>query len=238
MNLLLIDAGNTRIKWMLINDADVRQHGHLRHAQVTELAAHTGAVSHIILSNVAGAALGAAITQQYPHSIQHIVTASTQRCGVNSHYHPATQLGSDRWAALIGAHHLGAHNSIIVSAGTAVTVDALSAGEFLGGIIMPSTRLMHHALHHHTAQLPAAAGHVADFPTNTADALATGCLLALTGAISIMQTRLQQQTMQPADIWLHGGDAATLSPLLSPTAHLVDNLVLTGLAVIARERYP
>lgn len=236
---LLIDAGNTRIKWMLIDDANMRQqHGHLAHAQVAELAAHTGAVSHIVISNVAGAALGTAITQQYPRSIQHTVIATTQQCGIHSHYQPATQLGSDRWAALIGAHHLGAHNSIIVSAGTAVTVDALSSGEFLGGIIMPSTRLMHHALSHHTAQLPLSTGHVADFPTNTADALATGCLLALTSAITAMQTRLQQQTNKTVDIWLHGGDAAALSPLLSPAAHLVDNLVLTGLEVIAREIYP
>ena len=238
MNLLLIDAGNTRIKWTLISDPDTRLHGHLTHTQVAELAARTGAVSHLIISNVAGAALGAAITQQYPHSIQHTLTATTQQCGIRNHYQPATQLGSDRWAALIGAHHLGARHSLIVSAGTAVTVDALSLGEFLGGIIMPSARLMHYALNQHTAQLPVSAGQLINFPTNTANALTTGCLLALTSAIAAMQTRLQSQIEMPVDIWLHGGDATMLSVLLSPTPLLMDNLVLTGLEVIAREIYP
>jgi type III pantothenate kinase len=237
MNLLLIDAGNTRIKWLHISANGERQNGNLNHQQIDQLAAHTGNVSHLVISNVAGPAIGAHITQQYPHCMQHALTATTHQCGVHSHYQPATQLGSDRWAALIGAHHLGAQHSIIVSAGTAVTVDALSHGEFLGGIIMPGTRLMYQALTRNTAQLTPPNGHVSTFPTNTADAITTGCMLALTSAITAMQEKLQQHAATPTDIWLHGGDAASLIPLLPQTPHLVDNLVLTGLEVIAREEY-
>ncbi|BBP02214.1 type III pantothenate kinase [Sulfuriferula nivalis] len=237
MNLLLIDAGNTRIKWRRIGADGERRNGYLSHAQVDQLAELTGIISHIIISNVAGAALGARINQQYPSCAQYILTASTQQCGVHSHYQPATQLGSDRWAALIGAHHLGANNSIIVSAGTAITVDALSHGEFLGGIIMPGTQLMHSTLSQNTAQLPRADGYISEFPSNTADAITTGCMLALTSAITAMQERLTTRNTMPTDIWLHGGDATTFSPLLPHTPHLVDNLVLTGLEVIAHEVY-
>jgi type III pantothenate kinase len=237
MNLLLIDAGNTRIKWLRIGADGERRNGYLSHTQVDQLAELTGIISHIIISNVAGAALGARITQPFPSCTQYTLTASTQQCGVHSHYQPATQLGSDRWAALIGAHHLGARNSIIVSAGTAITVDALSHGEFLGGIIMPGTQLMYSTLSQNTAQLPRAEGHISEFPSNTADAITTGCMLALTSAIKAMQERLQVISAKPADIWLHGGDATSLSPLLPHTPHLVDNLVLTGLEVIAHEVY-
>ncbi len=235
MNLLLIDAGNTRIKWMRVGADGDRRGGYLSHQQAEHLAEHTGSISHLIISNVAGAALGARITQQYQHCTQHTLIAAAQQCGVRSHYQPATQLGSDRWAALIGAHHLGAANSIIVSAGTAITVDALNHGEFLGGIIMPGTQLMYQALTQHTAQLAQPTGHIRDFPSNTADAMTTGCMLALTSAIATMQERLSQHNATPADIWLHGGDAASFRPLLPHTPHLVDNLVLTGLEVIAHE---
>jgi type III pantothenate kinase len=237
MNLLLIDAGNTRIKWLRIDTNSERRNGYLSHTQVDQLAELTGSISHIIISNVAGAALGARITQQYPSCAQYALTSRTQQCGVYNHYQPATQLGSDRWAALIGAHHLGAENSIIVSAGTAITVDALNHGEFLGGIIMPGIQLMHKALTQNTAQLPQAEGYINEFPSNTADAITTGCMLALTSAIAAMQERLTTRNTIPADIWLHGGDANTLSPLLPHTPHLVDNLVLTGLEVIAHEVY-
>lgn len=237
MNLLLIDAGNTRIKWLHISANGERLSGHLSHQQVDQLATHTGHVSHLVISNVAGAALGNRITQQYPSCKPYNLNANAQLCGVHNHYQPATQLGSDRWAALIGAHHLGALHSIIVSAGTAVTVDALSHGKFLGGIIMPGMRLMYQALTQNTAQLTPPDGHISAFPTNTADAITTGCMLALTSAITTMQAKLKQHDTIPTDIWLHGGDAASFIPLLPQTPHLVDNLVLTGLEVIAHEEY-
>ncbi|WP_255377116.1 type III pantothenate kinase [Sulfuriferula sp. AH1] len=137
MKLLAIDAGNTRIKWGLHDGRQWLQRGHLAHNEIARLS--TLAVpDRIIVSNVAGAAVAAAIAQAFPAGLMHTIRSTTRQCGVSNHYKHPAQLGSDRWAALIGAHQLGARTALVVTAGTALTVDALHAGEFLGGLIAPA----------------------------------------------------------------------------------------------------
>lgn len=235
MNLLAIDAGNTRIKWGLHDGRQWLQRGHLARDEIGLLPALAPAADRIIVSNVAGKAVATAIAQAFPASIVHIIHATRQQCGVSNHYDHAEQLGSDRWAALIAAHRLGACTALVVTAGTALTVDALHAGEFLGGLIAPGYQLMRTALAQNTAQLNIDAGQFNAFPTNTADAIASGCQLALSGAIQQMAAILQQRTQQPVHIWLNGGDAEMLLPHLSLPVHLEENLVLTGLHIIAQE---
>lgn len=235
MNLLAIDAGNTRIKWGLHDGQQWLQRGYIAHDEISLLPTRAMPADHIIVSNVAGAALGLAIAQAFPASIIHTVYATASQCGVSSHYAQPSQLGSDRWAALIAVHQLGASAALVVTAGTALTVDALHAGEFLGGIIAPGYQLMRSALSQNTAQLHIEPGTFSNFPGNTADAITSGCQLALIGAIEHMATTLQQRTKQPVQIWLNGGDAEILAPHLSLPARLEDNLVLTGLHIIAQE---
>ncbi|NOT16999.1 MAG: type III pantothenate kinase [Sulfuriferula sp.] len=237
MSLLLIDAGNTRIKWQHTDDQNQCRLGNLSHADSPQIAQHTGTVTRVVVSNVAGDTVANTIASAYSGSHIVTLTASTERCGVRNHYTRPQQLGSDRWAALIGAHALGARNSIIVSAGTAITIDTLTLGDFLGGMILPSLRLMQAALTHNTAQLTLDSGQLQPFPTNTADAIHTGALVAISSAVNTAAQQLMVQNNLAVDIWLHGGDAALLQPLLSYPVHLVDNLVLTGLAVIAHEVY-
>ena len=234
MKLLAIDAGNTRIKWGLHDGRQWLRRGHLAHEEIASLPT-IAAADRIIVSNVAGAAVAAAIAQAFPASLMHTIRSTARQCGVSNHYEHPAQLGSDRWAALIGAHQLGARTALVVTAGTALTVDALHAGEFLGGLIAPGYRLMRTALVQNTAQLDADKGEFRAFPTNTADAISTGCQLALTGAIQQMAATLQQRAQQPVQIWLNGGDAEMLLPHLSLPTRLEDNLVLTGLHIIAQE---
>ena len=233
MNLLAIDAGNTRIKWGLHDGQQWQQRGYLAHDEIGLLPTHVASADHIIVSNVAGAAVGLAIAASFPAAIT--IHATTRQCGVSNHYEQPSQLGSDRWAALIAAHQLGAGTALIVGAGTALTVDALHAGEFLGGIIAPGYQLMRSALTQNTAQLNVDTGAFTRFPDNTADAITSGCQLALIGAIEHMAATLQQRTQQPVQIWLNGGDADLLAPHLSLPVRLEDNLVLTGLHIIAQE---
>ncbi|MDR3391562.1 MAG: type III pantothenate kinase [Sulfuriferula sp.] len=236
MNLLAIDAGNTRIKWGLHDGQQWLQRGHIAHDEIARLPALVATpADHIIISNVAGPAIATAIAQAFRDRTMHTVRATERQLGVSNHYDNAAQLGSDRWAALIAAHQLGARTAIIVTAGTALTADALHDGQFLGGIIAPGYQLMQTALAGNTAQLAIAPGMFNPFPTNTADAIASGCLLALIGAIERMAATLQQRTQQPVHVWLNGGDAQILIPHLSLPVRLEDNLVLIGLNIIAQE---
>lgn len=248
MRLLALDAGNTRIKWGLHDGRQWLQRGYTTADRITELPASlSDEPERIIASNVAGAAVANLLAATFAPRAVHTVHATGVQCGVTNHYDRAEQLGSDRWAALIAVHQLGAakrlnasdpvarNAALVVSAGTALTVDALHEGQFLGGAIVPGYRLMRAALAQNTAQLHEQPGQFSVFPTNTADAMTSGCLLALAGCIEHLRAALQQRTQQPVTVWLNGGDSALLAPLFLQDCVVEDNLVLTGLYFIARE---
>lgn len=236
---LLIDAGNTRIKWAVVDGARWVADGALAHDQ-TDALRHIAADHAVAPSatgvNVAGPAVGASIhaalgaagvTPQWLRS-------SAQRGGVHNLYDDPTQLGADRWAALIGAraHHRGP--CLVVSAGTATTVDLLASdGRFLGGLILPGEWLMRRALARDTAQLPLAEGEPQVTPRNTVDAIVTGCLYAQVGAIERMFRHIADQP--DARCLLAGGAADRLRPLLDLPCERVDHLVLRGLTIVSVE---
>lgn len=253
--LLLIDAGNTRIKWAVVEDAqsDWLAAGMVLHAGLDQLAAQLQAhpLTSALISNVAGANVAATLTQQLaacgiaPPALQWF--QSTPRCaGVRNGYHQPQQLGSDRFASLIGARHLFPQEALlVVTCGTATTIDALDAdGTFIGGMIVPGLGTMAQSLAVNTAQLPqlpdampatpatpatpaAPAAPVASthlFADNTQDAIFNGCISAQLGAI---ERALAQRA---ARCILSGGAAAYIAPHLAARCEQVDNLVLVGLA--------
>jgi type III pantothenate kinase len=239
VKVLAIDAGNSRIKWGLADGRRWLQLATLPTAEVNSLGAALGGIARpdcIVVSNVAGAGVGVHLeTALAPlQAPLRWVRSAAQQCGVRSSYADPGELGSDRWAALIAARELFSGPCVVVNAGTAMTVDALSAdGVFLGGFIVPGVRLMHAALASSTARLKVGAGHYSYFPSNTADAIASGGMQALAGAVERM-TRFMAQTGEgEALVVLSGGDARTLAPQLNARVEVVDNLVLEGLLCIA-----
>jgi type III pantothenate kinase len=164
--------------------------------------------------------------------------AGEQAGGVYNRYARPSQLGPDRWAALIAARRrvadeLFPSSCVVVNAGTAVTVDALdSEGVFRGGIILPGLNLMLHALAENTSALRMPPGHYHDFPINTADALASGAMQAVCGAIEQMRRRLDADGPVPK-AFLSGGAAADIVPHLTAPVEVVDNLVLEGVLALA-----
>jgi type III pantothenate kinase len=123
----------------------------------------------------------------------------------------------------------------VVNAGTTMTVDALSAESiFLGGLIVPGYDLMRAALDANTARLRLAQGKFSYFPDTTADAIASGALNALAGAIDRMCRYMVETGEADPRVLVSGGNAPLLVPHLSAQAQLVDNLVLEGLALIGK----
>lgn len=235
--ILVVDAGNTRIKWGVVRDGTWLGEGAFAHDAAGTLEQvvreHPG-IAHVLGANVAGPATGARIEAALRTIAPPIqwLRASAHCCGVRNLYDDPSQLGVDRWAALIGAHALHRGACLVVNAGTATTIDMLAAsGEFSGGLILPGDELMRRALAGNTAQLPFAAGHYRAAPRNTADAIASGCLTAQLGAIRLMFERIAAQP--DAVCLLSGGAAARLESLMTIPFRRVDNLVLKGLAHIA-----
>ncbi len=235
---LLLDAGNTRIKWALVRGAEWLRRGDLSTAQSAELRQQLAGiheVRQIWVSNVAGETVARHIRELRagPHGEPHFIVARAMQCGVRNGYADPAQLGSDRWAALIAAWHLAGRGCLVVNSGTATTVDALSAtGEFLGGLILPGVELMQRSLGGATAQLKPVQGSYAAFPKNTADALFSGAIQACCGAI-VRQHALLGDAGAP--MVLGGGAAEILREHLNLPLVVVDNLVLQGLLLIAQE---
>lgn len=235
MSILAIDAGNTRIKWASYVHGAWQEQGWTPTAQ-PQLKAQWGCLKtpvRIIVSNVAGAATEHAIASACQHwGVPPLYIRPQQsQCGVSNAYSEAERLGSDRWAALIAAHHLHpGRDLLVVQAGTAVTIDSLSAqGHFRGGMIVPGLRLMLDALARSTAGLARQDGEIRPFPINTADAMMSGAANAIAGAV---ERGFRQLAARPLCL-ISGGDADILLPLLNIPAQKTDQLVLEGLLRIA-----
>lgn len=258
--LLLIDAGNTRIKWALsradcaaLEPADWVQSGAVLHAEIDCLVDDWRglAVRRVMMSNVAGREIGGGLAAAC-HAAgmpepEHFASVAAL-AGVRNGYREPSQLGCDRFASLIGARALFPDQALIVATcGTATTIDALSAdGLFIGGMILPGPSLMARTLAAHTAQLPQLMADMASaamFADHTEAAIASGCIAAQAGAIDRAVQRhtaaapsghsvpsAQTGSSGLVACILSGGAAQLIAPHLASPHRLVDNLVLRGLA--------
>ncbi|MGI4811762.1 MAG: type III pantothenate kinase [Janthinobacterium lividum] len=277
--LLLIDAGNSRVKWAWVPalpavdnwpSADTSAWRTGAFAHETQPAQNVGTVhalagepawanlprpTSIWISNVAGAALmarlDALIDAHWPGVPRAQIHSCAQQCGVTNRYDVPRSLGSDRWAALIGARasYPGEH-LLIATFGTATTTEALQAdGVFIGGLIAPGLGLMLLSLGQHTAQLPALTPHTARaigeendddrqsaaFRRDTPTSIVEGCRLAQSGLVEEAWRTFGETVQAPVRCLIGGGAAQTIAPALSIPHTRHDGLVLTGLAVIAAE---
>ena len=256
-HLLLIDAGNTRIKWAVWTRSTSAwsQRGAAETRAfvaapngATGLSSVFASVGRVVVSNVAGADVETRLRGIAGVVPLHTILATASCGGVENRYDDVAQLGTDRFAALIGANgivELAGKAKLVVVTGTAVTVDALTAGGvFLGGAILPGPDMMRRVLNRETAQLPlSGAGGPSDaFPGNTNNAIAAGISEALAGAVMIGAQRLARQTTPPAEVGLvvSGGAATGLvaalacyAPSLAAAITMREHLVLEGLRLIA-----
>jgi type III pantothenate kinase len=240
--ILAIDAGNSRVKW---GWHDGNAWTSIATVSLIEFAATSDHINpfstthedpeSIVISNVAGDGAHqllvnwTSIFEAAPLWLH----GERERCGVRSRYERPEVLGPDRWAALIAARALHNGPSLVVNAGTATTVDMLSAeGEFLGGAILPGVELMRFVLHEHTGRLPIQEGTYREAPRNTIDAIETGCRHAQAGAVERMYRVFRDLGGTPLCI-VGGGAGRSLTDQLSMPRRYVENLVLDGLARIA-----
>ena len=247
---LAIDAGNSRVKWGWFDpeahaprDGQPARWSSIAAVSLIEFAASSDHInpfsathenpSQILISNVAGDGAHQLLVNWLSifEAEPHWVRGEAERCGVRNRYERPEQLGPDRWAALIAARALMPGRAcLVVNAGTATTVDALSAeGEFLGGLILPGVDLMRFVLHEHTGRLPLQEGSFVATPRNTVDAIESGCRHAQAGAVERMYRVLDNECVCLVS---GGGGPALMERLEGLSCRYVENLVLDGLARI------
>lgn len=240
---LLLDLGNTRLKWALSLGAGWLARGAV--AWDEEVAA-TLAQAWRGLSRpmrVFGASVVDAeresraaeiVAAAFAHNTEWLRTPAAA-CGVRNAYAEPQRLGVDRFLAMVAAHAAGRGPCVLAGVGTALTLDALTAdGRHLGGLIAPGPQLMQQSLLGATARVrPERPGQVLDAADNTADAVASGCWLAAVALIERFVARMTPQLGGAPVLRLGGGDAEALLPLLERPAQVVSDGVLHGLAVWA-----
>lgn len=242
---LLVDIGNSRIKWATDRSGTLARKGAIEHSQtevnkaLEEQWGRLNPPQRMVISNVAGERVAARVSHyclaKWAISPR-FVTVTSQACGVQNGYANPQQLGVDRWMALIAAWDRFRSAACVVDCGTALTIDALSHdGHHLGGLIAPGLGLMKKALRSGTHALKdTPSGHLRLLANNTQDAIAAGSFFALSALIDSFVERAQGKLSAPAHTILTGGDASVLLPSLSTRAVLDTELILHGLAVVAR----
>lgn len=239
--LLIVDSGNTHVRWGLHDGSNWLKQGTAAQTEKSLLEREWQDLrepARILVSHVAGTDAKADLSELFSRwRIEpQWVTAVAYQCGVRNYYADPAQLGSDRWAALVAAWELQRQGCLVVDAGTAMTVDALSdTGEFLGGIITPGIGMMQSLLVEHTASLKPEEGKFCDYPDSTADAIFSGAVHALAGAVERMAALLATTLGHAPDCILCGGAAQQLQSQLNLNVRVMDDLVLEGLVLIARE---
>jgi len=235
---VLIDAGNSRLKWAVVEEGQWCAQGSSDYADLAALKARLTAGTDCFIASVTSAANEHQLAELLGAADVGLIwlTTKTDFADVKNSYLNPLQLGVDRWMGLIAARQRTRGPVLVVSVGTAMTVDALSAaGVFLGGVIVPGVSLMRQALQQGTARVADVAGHWQAFPRSTADAVESGIVAALCGAIHQQHARLAEAAGTVPRCLLTGGGAGMLLSHLTVPAEQVPALVLEGIDCVARE---
>lgn len=248
---LLLDVGNSRIKWALLEAGRLsQQHSHPYQAENLKplLDRYWDLLPQpdgVWVANVAGSAmaleLAAWIERRWAVPLEFVFSAKAQ-LGVHNAYAEAHRLGVDRWLALLAAWHHPARQGAccVADCGTAVTLDVVdSQGEHRGGLILPGLNAQRVSLRHSAHALADVSlrdsNAMPSLPLgrNTRDGVAMGTLYAIASTLDhfFRQTAAAAETAPLA--LLSGGDAETILPWLETDWQWVPDLVLRGLALVA-----
>jgi type III pantothenate kinase len=246
MKALLLDIGNSRIKWGVLDDGEIRRTGHISRDRIrdkglqvltTRLPRH---VDEVFVSNVAGKSFATRLSGVVGmHCDCDVRFARVQKrgWGVQNSYAQPRRMGVDRWVAMVGAWAETQDSCLVVDVGTAVTLDVIDdSGLHLGGQIIPGVTSMAAALSSTTSDIPLVrplpARKESDmqmFARSTAAAVREGAQNAVAGAVERAILTLRSNGYEPT-IVLTGGDASRILKALSVTPLHRPHLVLHGLA--------
>ena len=261
MNTLLIDAGNSNIKWSLLSKGNQLSEMESRNynntlpidcfkAIFSEVLKGIE-VDTVMIVSVLGDTFIQGVKKHALMSVNHFINTISKPylAGITNAYEDYSKLGADRLVALVAAYHLNENDiskaSIVVDSGTATTIDAIDKnGTHLGGVILSGLDLCSQSLLENTELLPLFNKNKdrfepSIFSTDTSQAIVSGSIFGLAGAIShisfLMEQEIRKRENNKGDISkiITGGAAEKLQPYLNKNFQIHNNLLMLGLKVIA-----
>ena len=245
MSVLVVDIGNTRIKWARLAGEHLGRQRALEHADMghkdyqRRVLRGMKGLSRIIVASVAGARVDRPFTAAARSLgiVPEFVATARTAAGITTRYTDPWRLGVDRFAAVIAAHHIAhSRGACVINAGTALTIDLVDGeGVHQGGAIVPGPRLMAESLMRGTSGIQrrarGGAGGGTLFAHNTRTAVEQGAGFAAAAVVDRAVAEAQQILKRPPLVLLTGGAAEQLLPLLRTSYVSVPDLVLRGVAL-------
>src|SRR5277367_3575839 len=239
--ILVIDVGNTRLKWAWLTSTGLSDQQAVVHRDATPGIWTTALFesgqkpSRVLVSNVAGPDMAKTLSRLAKKVFRiniEFITATREFQGLTSGYLDPSLLGADRWLALIGAWTRARSALCVVDAGTAVKVDGVDDnGQHLGGLIAPGIHMMREILTSKTSDIakaafrstPSLAGVLAN---NTVAAVSRGGVFALAGMADRAADVIAKSTGAAPKLFVTGGDASMISGTMRTHGEIVPDLVL------------
>ena len=247
MNKIFLDIGNSYIKWASVTDEGYALHEPLTIEEVidSELSAFDfdEVIDEVYFSSVGNSdgvdALKSLIQSEW-QILPIQLTSQKSCCGLTSGYDNFSQLGDDRWFAMLGGVDMYSQPIVVVDAGTAITIDAVVEGQHLGGLIVPGLYTMRKSLATNTAdladysmpQLSESESTPTLLATDTASAILGGTLYMTASFINQVIDDLNRQLETQLKVLLTGGEAPQLLPLLDEEVEFIPDLILQGMVAV------
>lgn len=258
MSVLLVDLGNSRVKWAVLRGGRLGRMRAFAHGPGDDgaWAAFARALPRdATRARVVSVADGSTYRRfvrvfRSARGVQiERVRTTRAAAGVRCGYREPWRLGTDRWVALIGARHRAAvaRDSLVVDVGTALTIDLVDRdGRHHGGAIVPGPALMQASLLRATGGIATrarASGSTRGrgrstahglFARDTRGAIAKGAEEACAAVIDRAMSQATARLGRRPELLLTGGAAASTRARLRARSVLVPDLVLRGLAALER----
>ncbi|MDQ7074047.1 MAG: type III pantothenate kinase [Gammaproteobacteria bacterium] len=233
---LLIDWGNTRLKWRYI-DAGKRSEVEAiawKDRPLDDLFGEEwGSLQpeRVLVCSV----LSLSIEEKLTTWVERVwglpvewLRSSAALLGVRNGYQNPQQLGNDRWAALLAARRFCRSDLCMISAGSALTMDCLTTdGQHLGGQIFPGLQGLRRALMNDVGLLTEQ-GKAVWLAKNTADGIVGGTLHGLASVVTVFVNQCEINLSVPVKVLMTGGDALLLDKVLGLEVVLLPDLILQG----------
>lgn len=233
--MLLLDIGNSRIKYTVATNQHFTSYEAITHKQLTELwmDQHWGTNKIIYISSVAHEALVEVITHWADlKAIKSVVIKSENSyAGLTNAYLEPESLGVDRWLAMLGAKVLfPSQNLLIIDAGTATTVDLIRKdGAHQGGWIFPGLNMLVNSVVNNTAHVKGSTINPAlAFGRNTCECLNFS---AIAGTIALIEKSIEitKNSTGLDQVLLLGGNSDVIAQYLRDKISIRSDLIFHGL---------
>jgi type III pantothenate kinase len=243
--ILLIDIGNTRIKWAEWGAGGLV---HIRAAayrmdklseQFDDLFGGCRDLSRVLIASVADQPFNEALArwfrQQYSIEVA-FAESQARHSGLISAYQQPQRLGVDRWLMMLALYRRMAGAFCVISCGSAITLDLVAAdGRHQGGLIMPGLGMMQQALATRTAAITEVPGQLVDLADNTEDAVYSGCLQLAAQGLSGLVVDYRERFADTLPCVISGGDGERIAERMKVACDYEADLVLKGLGTLLED---